>query len=86
MKYASGKKTFTQRMAGQVNGPTEAEKKREEQIEAAKNMSKADLMKYRQQVLKEARERMAKKYGDVMPTDEENDEIAENQQSRKKKK
>jgi len=85
-KYASGKKTFTQRMAGQVNGPTEAEKKREEQIEAAKNMSKADLAKYRQQVLKEARERMAKKYGDAMPTDEENEEIAENQQPRKKKK
>ena len=65
-KYASGKRSFSQRMMEQTQGMTDAQKAREERIEASKNMSKSELPKYQQQTLKEARQRMAEKYGDVV--------------------
>lgn len=63
-KYASGKQSFTQRMMGQMQGQTEAEKERAKNIEAAKDMSRSELSKFQNEQIKEARRRMAEKYGD----------------------
>ncbi len=65
-KYAAGKRTFSQRIAEQTQGVTQAQKDREERIENAKNMSKSELSRYNQDTLREARRRMAEKYGDVV--------------------
>ncbi len=72
-KYAAGKRTFSQRIAEQTQGVTQAQKDREERIENAKNMSKSELSRYNQDTLREARRRMAEKYGDVVSDSNEDE-------------
>lgn len=64
-KYAKGKQSFSQRMMGQMQTATDAQKKREENAEKAKNMSRSELSKFQNQQLKDARARMTEKYGDT---------------------
>lgn len=68
-KYANGKKNFMQRMMDQQQGLTEAQQQREKYAEESKDMSRSELSKYNQQVLKEARRRAAEKYGDAYDDD-----------------
>ncbi|MGN1403571.1 MAG: YidC/Oxa1 family membrane protein insertase [Ruminococcus sp.] len=69
-KYANGKKSFMQRMLDQQQGLSEGQQKRERYAEETKDMSRSELSKYNQQVLKEARQRMAEKYGETYEGDE----------------
>jgi YidC/Oxa1 family membrane protein insertase len=64
-KYVNGKKSFTQRMMEAQSGPSEGQKKHAKYEEDTKDMSRSEVSKYNQQVLKEARARMAEKYGDT---------------------
>lgn len=67
-KYASGKRTFMQRM---MAAQTEGQQKHARYEEETKNMSRSELSKYNQQVLKDARKRMAEKYGESYDSDGE---------------
>lgn len=69
-KYVNGKKSFMQRMLDQQQGLSEGQQKRERYAEETKDMSRSELSKYNQQVLKDARQRMAEKYGDTYESDE----------------
>ncbi|MDY4018351.1 MAG: YidC/Oxa1 family membrane protein insertase [Ruminococcus callidus] len=63
-KYANGKKSFMQRMMDVQQG-NDIMNQREKYIEETKDMSRSELNKYNQQVLKDARKRMAEKYGET---------------------
>ena len=69
-KYVNGKKSFMQRMLDQQQGLSEGQQKRERYAEETKDMSRSELSKYNQQVLKDARQRMAEKYGETYESDE----------------
>lgn len=69
-KYVNGKKSFMQRMLDQQQGLSEGQQKRERYVEETKDMSRSELSKYNQQVLKDARKRMAEKYGETYEGDE----------------
>lgn len=69
-KYVNGKKSFMQRMLDQQQGLSEGQQKRERYAEETKDMSRSELSKYNQQVLKDARKRMAEKYGETYEGDE----------------
>lgn len=75
-KYANGKKNFMQRMMDMQNGPTEAQQKRAQYAKDTENLSRSELTKYNNQVLQEARQRYAEKYGDAIENEaaNENDE------------
>ena len=68
-KYANGKKNFMQRMMD-VQQDAEVQAKREKYAEETKDMSRSELNKYNQQVLKDARKRLAEKYGDTYDENE----------------
>ena len=63
-KYANGKKSFMQRMMDVQQG-NDVMNQREKYVEETKDMSRSELNKYNQQVLKDARKRMAEKYGET---------------------
>lgn len=73
-KYANGKKSFTQRLFAQQSELTEAQQKRQRYAEETKDMSRSELNKYNQQVIKDARKRMAEKYGDTYEGDDVSDD------------
>lgn len=60
-KYASGKKNFMTRM---MEAQSEAMKQREDYAEKSKDMSRSELSEHNRNTLREARKRMAEKYGD----------------------
>ena len=60
-KYASGKKNFMTRM---MEAQSEAMKQREDYAEKSKDMSRSELSEHNLNTLREARKRMAEKYGD----------------------
>lgn len=62
-KYANGKKSFMQKMMG-AQELSEGQQKRARYEEDTKDMSRNELSKYNQQVLKDARKHMAEKYGE----------------------
>lgn len=68
-KYANGKKSFMQRMMDAQQG-MDVQNQREKYAEETKDMSRSELNKYNQQVLKEARKRLAEKYGDTYDENE----------------
>ncbi len=70
-KYANGKKSFMQRMMEQQQGLSEGQQKRQRYEEDTKDMSRSELSKYNQQVLKDARRRMAEKYGEAYESEED---------------
>lgn len=72
-KYAKGKQSFSQRMMNTMQGQTEAQRQRERDKEAVKDMSRSELSKYQNQQLKDARRRMAEKYGDSYDTEDSNE-------------
>lgn len=82
-KYAEGKVSLKDRITGKTKEPTEAEKEREAEIEKKSEMSKSELSRYNQEKIKEAREKMAAKYGDVYEPDP--DEDKPNPNTKKKK-
>ena len=49
---------------------TDVQNQREKYAEETKDMSRSELNKYNQQVLKEARKRLAEKYGDTYDENE----------------
>lgn len=63
-KYANGKKSFMQRMMDVQQG-NDVMNQREKYVEETNDMSRSELNKYNQQVLKDARKRMAEKYGET---------------------
>ena len=63
-KYANGKKSFMQRMMDVQQG-NDVMNQREKYAEETKDMSRSELNNYNQQVLKDARKRMAEKYGET---------------------
>ena len=79
-KYANGKKTLMQRMMDQQN-LTEGQVKRQRYAEETKDMSRSELTKYNQQVLKDARRRMAEKYGEAYDSEQEKDSGNESNES-----
>ncbi|MBQ8824783.1 MAG: YidC/Oxa1 family membrane protein insertase [Ruminococcus sp.] len=72
-KYANGKKSFTQRMLEQNNAMQQdsASAKRARYDDDIKDMSKQELSAYNRQILNEARKRMAEKYGESVPDDDD---------------
>lgn len=70
-KYANGKKSLMQRMMEQQQGMSEGQQNRERYAEETKDMSRSELSKYNQQVLKDARKRMAEKYNETYEADED---------------
>lgn len=69
-KYANGKKSFMQKMMG-AQQMSEGQLKHERYAQETKDMSKTELSKYNQQVLKDARKRMAEKYGESYTEEDE---------------
>lgn len=73
-KYGAGKKSFSQRMMEAANGPSEGQLKHQRYEEETKGMSRSELSKYNQQVLREARKKMAEEYGETYTSEESEEE------------
>lgn len=73
-KYANGKKGLMQRMMEQQQGMSEGQQKHQRYEEETKDLSRSERAKYDQKVLKEARKRMAEKYGETYEDDSDTKE------------
>lgn len=70
-KYNGGKKKpLMQRLMDQQGELTQAQQQRQRYAEETEGMSRTELNKYNQQVIKDARRRMAEKYGDTYEGDD----------------